>query len=166
VLSPTQSVEDPTIGSGDAFVFTVVVARQPVVSIYVITVDPELMAVSTPVDGSMVPAVVLLLLHVPPAGVLASVVVSPVQTPPPPVMAPGSGLTVTTAVDLQPELMVYVIVAVPLIPTPVTMPVDAPTVATVVVLLLQEPPAEAFASVIVRPEQTSNDEAVMAGTAA
>jgi hypothetical protein len=52
----------------------------------------------------MVAAEILLLLQVPPVGVLASVAVVPVQKLVAPVIAPGSALTVTTAVDLQPVL--------------------------------------------------------------
>ena len=57
-----------------------------------------------------------------------------------PPIAAGEGLTVTVANALQPEPIVYDIIAVPAI-TPVTMPVPVPTVATPVLLLLHRPPA-------------------------
>jgi hypothetical protein len=40
------------------------------------------------------------------------------------------------------------------LPTPVTMPVDVPTVATLVVLLVQVPPVTLLERVIVDPAQT------------
>jgi hypothetical protein len=70
----------------------------------VISVVPELRLVTIPVEGSIVAAVVLLLVHVPPEGELESVVVYPVHTPNEPVIAPGRALTVTTAVALHPAL--------------------------------------------------------------
>ena len=62
---------------------------------------PAALPVTIPVDGSIV-ALPLLLVHVPPAGVEFNVVVSPIQTPVPPVIVVGLGFTVTTVVLMQP----------------------------------------------------------------
>jgi hypothetical protein len=50
----------------------------------------------------MVATELLLLLHVPPVDVFVSVVVIPKHTTGVPVIAAGSGLTVTSAVEIQP----------------------------------------------------------------
>ena len=63
------------------------------------------MPVVTPVTTPDVPSTVelpLLLVHAPPGSVLASVVVCPAHTDAVPVIAPGFGLTVTSAVRAQP----------------------------------------------------------------
>jgi hypothetical protein len=51
----------------------------------------------------IVATAVLLLLHVPPVVVLASVVELPTQAPVTPVIEAGNALTVTEAVTLQPK---------------------------------------------------------------
>ena len=89
----------------------------------------------------------VLLLQVPPGSELAKVVVDPRQAINIPVIAPGVGVTVTTATVLQPAT-VYNMDAVPG-DTPVTMPVDDPTVATAGAVLLQVPPALVLASGVV-----------------
>jgi hypothetical protein len=81
------------------------------------------------------------------------VVVEPVQTDAVPVIAAGCVLTVTVAVEKQPPDNVYVITAVPAL-TPVTTPVDEPTVATPVLPLVQVPPDGDELSVVVDPVQT------------
>lgn len=86
---------------------------------------------------------VLLLVHAPPGIVLLRVVVWVAHTVDGPVMAVGTGFTVTTNVVNvlpQPETdAVYVSVAVPTL-TPVTTPDDEPTVAIPVLPLLHVPP--------------------------
>ena len=57
---------------------------------------------TTPVAAFTVPIAVLLLLQVPPAGVVDNVVVAPRQAILTPVIAAGVGVTVTTATELQP----------------------------------------------------------------
>jgi hypothetical protein len=69
-----------------------------------------------------------------------------------PVMAAGTAITVIVAVAVTPYTT-YVMVAVPAA-TPVTIPVDEPTVATPVLLLLQTPPGERLLSVVVLPAHT------------
>jgi hypothetical protein len=96
------------------------------------------MPVTAP-DVLTVPTAAVLLLHVPPVDVVASVITDCSQTVPGPVIVAGSGLTVTTAVLKHPLAPVYVIVAVP-DETPVTTPPPV-TVATNILLLDHAPPA-------------------------
>lgn len=64
---------------------------------------------------------------------------APTQTCVPPVITEGSGFTVTPRVTRQPVANEYVIVTLPAV-NPETRPVDDPTVATTVLLLVQVPP--------------------------
>ena len=109
---------------------------------------PPATPVTTPVAEPTVAMPVLLLLHVPPAVVLARVVDEPRQVDGEPVIA-ANGATETTVVALQPFVL-YVIVALPEA-TPVTTPVEVPTVAIVLLLLLHVPPAIAQLSDEVPP---------------
>ena len=59
-----------------------------------------------------------------------------------PVITAGIGLTDMPVVTLQPEPIVYIMVAVPG-PSPVIMPLSEPIVATDVLLLLHVPPPDA-----------------------
>jgi hypothetical protein len=79
----------------------------------------------------------------------------PGQTELPPVIADGSGNTVTTDVVIQPVTGVYVIVLVPTA-TPFTTPDDTFTVAVEVALLLQVPPVIALVNVVDAPAQTES----------
>lgn len=65
-------------------------------------VVPTVIPPTTPVVAFTVPIEGLLLLHVPPAGVDVSVVVAPRHAMLIPVIAVGVGVTVTTAIELQP----------------------------------------------------------------
>ena len=89
-------------------------------------------------------------LHVPPVVPSVTIAVEPAQTPPPvgPLIPTGFEFTVTGVVTVQPEPNEYVMVAVPAV-TPVTKPVDDPTVAIVVEPLLHVPPPVASLSVVV-----------------
>lgn len=100
---------------------------------------PTATPVSTPVEEIIVATDVLPLIHVPPAVASLSVMAEPMHTPGPPVMAAGSGLTVTAVVMIQVVGSVYVMVALPGA-TPVTTPVPEVTVAIAVLLLLHVPP--------------------------
>jgi hypothetical protein len=62
---------------------------------------PGIEPVTTPVDG-LISALVLLLVHVPPAGVEFNVDVNPTHTLFGPVIVVGFGLTVIGAVMIQP----------------------------------------------------------------
>ena len=109
---------------------------------------------TTPKAGSIVATVELLLLHVPPAVVLFSVVVFPVHMVVVPVMAPGNGVTVIVKVEIQaPAVVVNRITSVPAV-TPVTTPVAATTVATAGVILLHAPATPPLLSVMVLVTQT------------
>jgi len=95
----------------------------------------------------------LLLLHVPPADVLLSVVVAPTHTTAVPVMEAGRGLTVKPVVVLHPVGSVYVIVTLPET-RPLTMPLDDPIVATDGLLLVHVPPVLPSVKVTDEPAQT------------
>jgi hypothetical protein len=92
---------------------------------------------------------VLLLLHVPPDGLLDTVAVLPIHKVESPVIVAGRLFTVTTAVRKQPELLIYEICVVPF-DIPVTLPV-VPTVATLGVALTHVPPAGAELRAITPP---------------
>ena len=111
------------------------------------------MPVTTP--DVFIDAVALeLLLHVPPVVASASVVVEPTHTDAVPVIAAGSGFTVTIAFDWQPVVVsTYDMATVPAL-TPVTMPVAAPTVAVPVPPLTHVPLGDVLASVVVAPTHT------------
>jgi hypothetical protein len=104
VVAPTQTVDDPEIvpAAGSGFTVIVVTRIHPVGSVYVISVVPAARPVNVPVADPIVPILVVLLAHVPPDGVLEIVVDAPKQTLVAPAIAPGSGLTVTTAVVRHP----------------------------------------------------------------
>ena len=106
-----------------------------------------------PVDPTVTIAA-LLLLHAPP--VIASVnwEKDPVQIFVIPVIAVGVVFIVTTAVDLQPDARVNVMVEVPVV-TPFTIPVAEPMVATLGVLLVHVPPS-ALCNVVEDPTQAVN----------
>ena len=79
-------------------------------------------------------------------------VVEPAHTIPAPLMAAGSASTVTALIAVHPVPRVYVITEVPFA-TPDTIPVDVPTVAADVLLLLHVPPP-ASVNAVVEPAQT------------
>jgi hypothetical protein len=105
----------------------------------------------------------LLLLQLPGVVLLPSVVVRPAQTDSEPVIGPGNGLTVTTAVRLQPPVNEYDIVVVPAAMPPTT-PVEL-TVATDGLLLAHVPPVEIVAKVVNVPEQSPKVPVIASGTA-
>ena len=108
--------------------------------------------VTVPVEEPIVATPVLELVHVPPPIAATRLVVLPIQMMLVPVIADGVAFTVTTAVFTQLPA-VYDMVTVPAA-TPVTTPVDEPTVAKPVLLLLHVPPVVAQASVVVAPSHT------------
>ena len=124
------------------------------------------MPVTTPVVGFTV-ATVPPPLHVPPPGELERVSVLPAQMTPPEVavIAPGSGLTVTVAVVIQPvAAAVNVTVA-----TPALIPVNTPVVLLIVptvsgLLLHVPPPAVKFSKVIDDPSHTCVGPVIAAGS--
>jgi hypothetical protein len=102
----------------------------------------------------MVATPVLLLLHTPPTVSVENADVLPAQKEFVPVIAAGSGLTVTTAVLKQPALTMYEIVDVPSV-NPATTPVPTCTVAFTILLLLHVPPPDED-RVVVDPIQVLN----------
>src|SRR4026209_229402 len=111
------------------------------------SVVPAATAVTNPVDALTVATEVLVLLQAPPeVPLLVKVVVAPIQIGVVPLTVPAVtfGETVNVLNDdtglPQPLLTVYVISVVPAV-IAVTNPVDAFTVATAVLVLIQEPPA-------------------------
>lgn len=113
---------------------------------------PPVTPVTIPVDEPTVAIAVLLLAHVPPPASLR-VVVLPAHTVATPVIAPGSGLTVTVVIRMQPVGNVYVIGALPA-DIPVTILLTDPIVAIPVAPLLHVPPRVALLSVVVLPSHT------------
>jgi hypothetical protein len=93
---------------------------------------------------------VLLLLHVPKLVASVHVVVAPVQILPVPVIEAGAVATVTVITAAQAVPVAYDITDVPP-ETLVTKPVEEPTVATAVLLLLHVPPLIELLNVVVPP---------------
>jgi hypothetical protein len=103
-------------------------------------------------------------LHEPPVVTSASVVFNPSHTVAVPVIADGSGVTVTTTVVRHPVGKVYVMVTGPEVVPPVTIPDEVPTVAIERLPLLQIPPAVALLSVVVSPGHTVRVPVIAAGS--
>jgi len=103
VVEPTQVTAGPVI-TGCAFTVTVVVVKQPVDNIKVMTTTPGATPVTTPVAEPTVAIVVLLLVHTPTEGVAFSTTVPPTHTDGPGVVAmiTGLALTVIVVVTIQP----------------------------------------------------------------
>jgi hypothetical protein len=131
-----------------------------IVAVLAVTTIPP---VTIPVVDPTVATDVLLLLHVPPPASLNEVVI-PEHTLSAPSIAVGNGLTVNTAVAIQPVGNVCVMVTVVAVATvpPVTTPVVDPIAATVVLLLLQVPPPASL-SVVVKPEHTASVPSIAVG---
>lgn len=118
--------------------------------------------VATPVDETTDATVELLLLHVPPP-LFTKTAVAFTQTGVLPVMAPGSGLTITDRVLIQPVPKVYVMMVVPGATLVTTPEPEERIVAIDVLLLLQEPPAVVLLNEVVRPMQTAGVPVIFAG---
>ena len=101
----------------------------------------------------IVATLVILLVHVPYRDASSNVILAPVQTVVPDVMAVGASISVIENVAAVPQPVVYVIVAVPCA-TPVTMPVLADTLACPELLLLQVPDDAESVNVIADPLHT------------
>ena len=104
----------------------------------------------------------LVLLHVPPAVAFPRAIVMPTHVGTLPVMAGGSGFTVTVLFAVHPTPSVYVITAVP-VATPDTIP-PASIVATAL-LLLHVPPPVAVDSTDVPPTHTLAGPVIAPGNA-
>jgi hypothetical protein len=103
VVGPTQRLSVPLMGAGDGFTVTVAVVEQPPGSVYpIITAVAADTPVTRPEVSPTVASVVAPLLQVPPGVASYRTVVNPTHTLIVPVMAAGSGFTVTVAVAMQP----------------------------------------------------------------
>lgn len=158
-VDPTHTTDAPVMvpASGSGFTVTACIAiadPHMLVTVYLIVSTPAATPVTIPVDPT-VASVVLALLHAPPVVASASIIVSPAHTDDPPVMLPATGkaLTVIGALMRHPVGNVYVIVSRPA-STPDTTPVEEPTTAIVVRLLLHVPPEGVELSVTVAPAHT------------
>jgi hypothetical protein len=147
-----QTPDAPVIGEGVVPTVIGLTAKQPVGSVYEMTVTPPVTPVTMPVDEPTPAMPEMLERHVPPPVISESVVVSPEQTIEAPVIAAGKGFIVTVVAVLQPVGSIYDMIAVPA-ETPVTMPEILPTTAMPVDAELHRPPEVASVSVVVRPVQ-------------
>jgi len=93
-----------------------------------------------------------------------SVILEPTHTAGRPLIAAGSGFTVTVEVIKHPVGNVYVIVALPA-DIPVTVPEIGPIVATPALLLAHVPPDDVLLNVVVAPTQTDAVPVIAAGKA-
>ncbi len=146
VAELTQTDVVPVIADGTGLIVTSVVSLQPVVNLYVTIAVPTETAATMPVPDPTVATSVLLLLHVPPAVPLLSVVDDAEHALGTPAVG-NMGLTSTEAVTIQLKPPVKVIVAVPPA-TPDTTPVVEPIVATLLLLLLHTPPLASLRVVV------------------
>ncbi len=99
---PAQTVDGPDMVPAEAVTVTTIVTEQPLPRLYVINVVPGATPVTRPVVTPMVATDSALLAHVPPAGVLVSIIVLPTHTIAGPAIADGPGLTLTVLVAMQP----------------------------------------------------------------
>ena len=100
-VAPVQSIVAPVIASGKGLTVIVVVAIQAAPNVYVTVTEPAAAPVKIPLTESIVPAAVLLLLHVPPVLALVSVVEEPAQIwMAPPTIAGSVQVVVQPAVRL------------------------------------------------------------------
>jgi hypothetical protein len=159
---PAHTLIEPVITAGSGVTVTIIVLLQPLPKDVVMIAVPAVTPVTTPVNEPTVATAVLLLLQLPPGEDEVRVVVSPTHTLAAPLIVPGPAFTVTTVVAKQPVEPVYVIVAVPTL-TPQNIPVDTPTVATAVLLLLHVPPLVASARVEQNPTQTETGPVIATG---
>ena len=102
VVAPVHTVAVPPIATGNGFTVIGLVMKQPVGNVNVMVALPAATPVTVPVPEPMVAIEVLLLVHVDVPEASASVVLPPTHTEAMPVIADGSGLTVNTAVAVQP----------------------------------------------------------------
>lgn len=118
-----------------------------------LTTPPDPPATKLPDTIPMGASVMLVLVHVPPAGVAVSVAGLPTHTEEGPPMVEGVALTVTTRVVAQPlRFDRKVITDVPAA-IPVTIP-EVPTMALAPSLLQTPPPVVLLVSVVVAPSHT------------
>lgn len=100
---PTHKLVAPVIAAGAAFT-EIVLLTVPQDVVYCMVTTPAPIPVTTPVAGSTVALVGAVLVHVPPAALLVSVMVAPTQTDDGPAIGEGVAVTVTTFVAMQPDI--------------------------------------------------------------
>ena len=110
IEEPTHTCDGPVMAGGAADTVTTVLTVQLVGKVKTIVAVPTAPPVIAPVAPTTEAMPGALLVHVPPAGVLLSIVVVPTQIEVLPVMVVGSGLTftVTVLVVVQPAKLVAV----------------------------------------------------------
>jgi len=127
---------------------------QLVVTVYLMVSRPGVMPVTTP--PALMVALPLLALHTPPEVALLKVMAAPAHTLVAPVIAPTAGgpiMVIVFVAAAEPQLLltVYTAVSTPAV-TPVTIPV--PLMVALLFVMLHNPPAVAFARVIIPPVHT------------
>jgi hypothetical protein len=163
VFEPTHTEPAPEMATGNGLQVTVIVLKQPVPSVYVMTPVPADTPVTTPVEASTETALPDVL-YDPPLVAEDTVMVDPTHTVGADAdNAAGKGFTVTVVVRRQPVGRLYVTTEVPAI-RPFTVPVAEPTVATAVLLLLQVPPGVTSDNVVVVPMQREKLPAIVPGS--
>lgn len=105
VLAPSHTTATPVIPPGTELTVNGVSEEQPSGVVYLIIVDPASKPLTMPVDAPT-DAIAAAELHVPPGVALLSIEVCPWQMEVMPVIAAGSGLTVTRIVAMQPAAVV------------------------------------------------------------
>ena len=166
ILNCGQLDAVPVMPGIEAITFTEVAVVQPVGSVYIIAAVPAETPcpVTIPVVEPTVAREVLLLLHVPPPAASDKLRLAPEQTEPLPVMAAGSGLTVTIVLTEHPAAVTLMVTVVVTVTVPaVTMPVE-PTAAMPEALLLHTTPGVPSVSVVLRPEHTLVVPVMLAGS--
>ncbi len=163
IVAATHTDDKPVMTVGSGLTTSVAVMMQVDPMVYVIIAVPAVTPVAIPVVEPMVATPRLLLLHVPPGVGSPKAVVSPTHTLSVPVIGNGNGLTVTVAVIIHPVGIVYVIIAVPA-DTPVTMPLEVPTVAIAVFPLLQVPLGVTSLRLVVKPTHMLSRPVIGAGS--
>jgi len=148
VVDDWHTVVVPFMLVGIAVTLTVVAAAVPQPVLYCIVTLPPVIPLTTPDAGSTVATPVLPLLQVPLADASLSDVVLPWHTVVVPFIPVGIAVTLTVVVAAVPQPVLYCIVALPPL-TPVTIPDEGSTVATLVLPLLHVPLAEASLNEVV-----------------
>jgi len=153
VVAPAQTAVAPAINAGSGFTVMVTVLIQPVFKVYVTVVVPAETPVTTPVAEPIFAIPGEPELQLPPDVASLKFILRPAQTFERPIIAAGRGFTVTVLTVIQPVGNVYVTIPTPAA-TPITIPVDEPTLAIPGVLPLQTPPDNESDKLVVSPKQT------------
>jgi hypothetical protein len=102
IVEPTQTAGVPAIAAGEALTVIILFTIHPAPTVYVMLAVPAVMPVTIPSPEPTRAIATEPELHEPPVDELDKVIVLPVHTLPGPEIADGAGLTVTTAVVMQP----------------------------------------------------------------